>query len=202
MLPACGISKEKLGVLSIIFGVPEMKAIQELRNEHEGIKRMLRILDAVAGRVEDGDRTVHKDVDSIMEFLSVFADKCHHGKEEDHLFPALEKAGVPREGGPIGVMLAEHVQGRGFISDMKAGIEGGKDVNKFASAAGGYIDLLTRHIDKENNVLFPMAEGRIDEAEDARLMAAFEKLERERIGPGRHEEFHGLLKRLKDVYLK
>jgi hemerythrin-like domain-containing protein len=36
----------------------------------------------------------------MMEFLSVFADTCHHGKEEDFLFPGLEAAGIPNEGGP------------------------------------------------------------------------------------------------------
>jgi hemerythrin-like domain-containing protein len=35
-----------------------------------------------------------------MEFLTVFVDKCHHGKEEEFLFPALEAAGIAREGGP------------------------------------------------------------------------------------------------------
>lgn len=60
-----------------------------------------------------------EELEGIMEFLMVFVDKCHHGKEEDFLFPALEAAGVARDGGPIGVMLHEHERGRRHIADMK-----------------------------------------------------------------------------------
>jgi hemerythrin-like domain-containing protein len=184
-----------------------MKATRELRDEHEGIRLMLRILDAVATRLEAGQSVPRKDLDAIIEFLAVFADKCHHAKEEEYLFPALEKAGVPRERGPIGVMLAEHSKGRGFIADLKAAVAGvaAQDrgsIDSFARAARDYIDLLRAHIDKENNVLFPMAESRLGDPEDAALVETFEKLERERIGPGKHEEFHAVLKRLKDTYLQ
>jgi len=184
-----------------------MKATEELRNEHEGIKLMLRVLGAVAKEIEAGKPVPPADLDSIAEFLSVFADRCHHGKEEDHLFPSLEAAGVPRQGGPIGVMLDQHAKGRTFIADLKAGIAGleakrGGAAEKFVSAARGYIALLTQHIEKENNVLFPMAARVLGEAEDARLVEAFGELERERIGPGKHEEFHEMLERLSRAYLE
>ena len=147
-----------------------------------------------------------EDLDGIGEFLSIFADKCHHGKEEEFLFPALEKAGVPREGGPTGAMLAEHAQGRKIIARLKdafAAYGSGRSVasQEISEAANDYVSLLSQHIEKENGVLFPMAEGRINEADDVRLVECFEDLERERIGPGKHEEFHGMLGRLKDKYL-
>lgn len=61
-------------------------------------------------------------LEKIHEFLKVFADKCHHAKEEDVLFPEMEKAGVLRKGGPIGVMLAEHAQGREYVKNIGDGI--------------------------------------------------------------------------------
>lgn len=184
-----------------------MKATDQLKTEHEGIKLMLRILEAAAQRVEAGKPVPHEDLDSMAEFLSVFADKCHHGKEEDHLFPALEAAGVPRDGGPLGVMLHEHTTGRGFIAGLKEAIAGLKSNRTdapalLASNARQYIELLTQHIEKENTVLFMIADARLPEEEDARLVEAFEELERERIGPGKHEEFHKLLARLEKTYLK
>jgi hemerythrin-like domain-containing protein len=183
-----------------------MKATDELKREHEGVKVMLRILGAVASKVEAGSPVPPKDLDSIVEFLSVFVDKCHHAKEEDGLFPALEAAGVPREGGPIGVMLSEHAEGRGFIAKLKGAVAGGRSGQadapaNLAAAARGYIDLLTRHIGKENEVLFPMADLRLTPADDARLLAAFEAIERDRIGAGKHEEFHRMLKRMATAYL-
>jgi hemerythrin-like domain-containing protein len=159
------------------------------------------------GHQADAPGPGKKDLDGIAEFLAVFVDKCHHGKEEEHLFPALERAGIPRERGPIGVMLFEHDQGRRIAAQLRKGFEGYRAKEKDAGeriskSSREYGALLTTHIEKENRVLFPMAEGRIGPDEDARLTAAFEALERERIGPGKHEAFHQMLSRLEGAYLQ
>jgi hemerythrin-like domain-containing protein len=142
-----------------------------------------------------------------MEFFVVFVDKCHHGKEEEFLFPALEEAGIPREGGPIGVMLTEHAAGRSWVSQMRQTLTGYKagDLSAgegFRQHARHYCGLLRQHIDKENNVLFVMAESRLPSAKQEELGRAFEKLEKERIGEGKHEEFHALLDQLQNEYLR
>jgi hemerythrin-like domain-containing protein len=83
-----------------------MRPTEELRAEHDGILVMLKILERVSGQLTSPSTVELKHLDQILEFLKVFVDRCHHGKEEDILFPALEEAGIPRRGGPIGVMLA------------------------------------------------------------------------------------------------
>jgi len=60
-------------------------------------------------------------LDQILEFLKVFVDKCHHGKEEKVLFPAMEEAGIPRQGGPISVMFYEHERGRSYVRGLRSG---------------------------------------------------------------------------------
>ena len=67
-----------------------MKAIEELKNEHRGIQLMLRILDQIGKKAENGHTVDQGHLSKILEFLTVFVDKCHHGKEEDFLFPALK----------------------------------------------------------------------------------------------------------------
>ena len=62
--------------------------------------------------------------------------------------------------------------------------------------------LLMQHIEKENNVLFPMAQMTLSAQQDAELVQRFEQLEEERIGPGRHEAFHELMHQLEQIYLK
>jgi hemerythrin-like domain-containing protein len=62
--------------------------------------------------------------------------------------------------------------------------------------------LLKDHIEKENSVLFMMADSRLSEKRQDELFEGFEKIEEERIGVGKHEEFHGLLKKLSGAYLK
>jgi hemerythrin-like domain-containing protein len=184
-----------------------MSATQQLKDEHEGILLMLRILDKIAAKIEAQGSVDPHHLDRIVEFLRVFADKCHHGKEEDLLFPELEKSGISRERGPIGVMLAEHQQGRAFVRGMakaaaqhkEGDAKGGTD---FAENARGYIALLTLHIGKENNVLFPMADRVLSEKTQKALEEGFEKIERERIGEGTHEGFHKLLHHLQEIFLK
>ncbi|NOY68289.1 MAG: hemerythrin [Deltaproteobacteria bacterium] len=183
-----------------------MKATDELKKEHQGVELMLRILQAVSTRIERGEQIDSGHLDGMMEFFSIFVDKCHHGKEEEFLFPALEEAGVPNEGGPIGVMLSEHEKGRALVAKLREATDcfksGEGTVSRtFQAVTEEYVALLTQHIEKENNVLYVMADARLDNAKDAELFEAFEKLEHERIGPGKHEEFHALLHQLRDIYL-
>jgi len=183
-----------------------MKPTDELKNEHEAIKTMLAIMGEVCD-VLDAKRPVDPaHLDEIVEFVQVFADKCHHAKEEDLLFPAMVEAGIPKERGPIGVMLAEHDKGRAFIRNVKdAAAEyksGDKKAAKIISEnARGYAALLSQHIDKEDHILYPMADAHVPAAKQAELLKAFERVEREIVGAGKHEQFHAMLERLEKIYL-
>lgn len=183
-----------------------MKSLEELRAEHDGIKVMLNILSTIVAHAETGNDIDTNHLDQLLEFITVFVDKCHHGKEEELLFPAMTAAGIAKQGGPIGVMLSEHTEGRGFVKAMstalaryKAGDE--TAIHELIENARHYINMLHVHIDKENNVLYPMAETLLSDTTDAQLMAGFETIERERIGEGKHEQFHDMLHRLKNHYL-
>jgi hemerythrin-like domain-containing protein len=183
-----------------------VKPTEELKTEHKAIKWMLRIMEQVCARLES-DQPVDTDhLEQIVEFIRVFADRCHHGKEEDLLFAAMEKAGIPQQGGPIGVMLTEHTMGRNYVKAMSEAIVAYKTgdrsaASKVAENARGYITLLTQHIDKEDNILYPMADRVLAEATQQELSEAFEEVERERVGAGRHEAFHELLRELDRIYL-
>ena len=176
-----------------------MKPTEQLKEEHKAIKLMLKVLEAMCRRLENKENIPKEHFEKVLEFIKVFADKCHHGKEEDLLFPAMEKAGIPREGGPINVMLTEHNMGRDYVKGMSESVKG-QDFNKFIENARGYIELLNQHIEKEDNILYMMAEMHLQESEQEKLLRQFEKLERERIGLGKHEELHKLLHYLKEFY--
>jgi hemerythrin-like domain-containing protein len=182
-----------------------MGVTAELVAEHEAVLLALRILERVEGALQAGAADAPSHAGELVEFLKVFVDRCHHGKEEDVLFPELERLGVPRQGGPIGVMLAEHERGRTLVAamaDALAPLGRGEPgaAARFAESAGSYRALLTAHIAKENGVLFPMAERVVPGDEQGQLVERFEAIERDRIGPGRHEAFHEMLHRLRDRY--
>ncbi|HOF87500.1 MAG TPA: hemerythrin domain-containing protein [Armatimonadota bacterium] len=183
-----------------------MYATDQLRAEHEGITVMLSVLERLADDVSAG-RAVNLDhLAQVLDFLRTFADACHHGKEEELLFPALGRAGLPAEGGPVGVMLLEHTQGRAYIRGMADALEalraGTGGATSFAKNAYGYVQLLRAHIDKENDILFVMAERLLPPAVHAQLIGEFETVEQERIGDGVHERYHALIHELEAIYLR
>jgi hemerythrin-like domain-containing protein len=184
-----------------------MKVTEQLEEEHAVIKSMLEVLEEICKRLEAGGDVDIKHLDHVVEFIQVFADKCHHGKEEGLLFPAMEKAGIPKEGGALGVMLAEHGDGRNYALKMKEAVaeykaQGAEAALKFIENARNYIGLLSRHIDKEDNVLYPMADEALSKNKQKELFEEFERIEIDRIGSGTHERFHILLDYLRAAYLK
>ena len=184
-----------------------MKPTEQLKEEHEAIKIALSILGNVSKKLAAGETINQEDLGRILEFIKTFADTCHHGKEEDLLFVALEKVGMPRDRGPIAVMLREHEMGRSYVRNMREAVEkykagGSSYSSQFIENAGKYTELPTQHIDKEDNILYPMADMQLPEEAQHELIEEFEKLEQERIGIGRHEELHELLHRLEDTYLE
>jgi len=177
------------------------KAIDELKHDHDAILSSLSILDAMIGRLGKANAPSAEDLRGYLGFLKEFADKCHHGKEEGILFPALTGAGMPSQGGPVAVMLSEHADGRALIKEMEGAVSGSLNVATFGKAARGYADLLRAHISKENDVLFPAAERLLAPPELDKIHGQFQQHEETVIGHGRHEELHRMLKELKQKYL-
>jgi hemerythrin-like domain-containing protein len=178
------------------------KAIDDLKHEHEVILSALQILDQFSTDVSNGSTPPKTDLLNFVGFLKEFADTCHHGKEERMLFPALIEAGLSEYAGPIKVMLAEHLQGRDYMREMDLAISSESDYLTFAYAARNYSSLLKNHIQKENEVLFPMAEKTLYRARLERMAKSFEEHEEWVIGRVRHEELYQLLKELRLKYLK
>ena len=78
-------------------------ATQVLMDEHRGIELMLAALEREAPSLESGTGAAVELYETGVDCLRNFADRCHHYKEEQLLFPLLIDRGIPSAGGPIGV---------------------------------------------------------------------------------------------------
>lgn len=170
-----------------------MNASEILRSEHRVIERVLDVLQRLADAADSGSLDLASARQAIA-FFRGFADRCHHAKEEEHLFPALEGKGLPRDGGPTGVMLYEHQRGRECIAGMDEALRSAeqgdkKAAGRFVGHARAYLQLLREHIAKEDNVLFAIADQAFSEAEQHKLLEAFARAEQEKNEPGAHEAF-------------
>jgi len=175
-----------------------MKATDELSKEHKTILNGLEILKCAATAVKHRESGAIADAEMILEFFKTFVDRCHHVKEETALFPKLVSAGMPLSEGPLAVMLEEHDRGRTLLRNMEQSLLDAHFEN-FDLYVHCYCDLLRKHIDKEDNVLFGLAEGYLLVDDDRQIVTRFRDIER-LVGEYSHERFHRMFRRLGSKY--
>lgn len=141
-----------------------MNAIQLMVHEHTYIKRMLAVIRAYCYRILKNQPVDLADFEELIDFVRSYADKHHHGKEEELLFNKMMA-----ELGPVAEklvkhgMLVEHDLGRLHMMELEAALKklaAGDEEAKLDVIANAisYTHLLTRHIDKEDKVAYPFAE--------------------------------------------
>lgn len=153
-----------------------------LKHEHRVIEQVLRSMDGVCARLESGRQVPASALLEIADFVTIFADGYHHGKEEKHLFPALERRGITRENGPLGVMEYEHRVERDLIADLRQAIDLYRDgdepaAHRFVEAAQAFLRLLVGHIEKEDSILFRIGDEVLDDAEKVALVESFKQVD-------------------------
>jgi hemerythrin-like domain-containing protein len=178
-----------------------MEATDILMSEHRVIERVIDSLEKAAARLEAGQEVAPEFFLQASDFIKGFADGCHHRKEEGVLFKRMEQHGLSPTRGPVAVMLSEHEQGRQYTREMRqaaAALQSGDTTAKrhIIQAALGYAALLRQHIQKEDHVLFPMANQVIPAGEYDQVLEDFEHVEHEETGEGIHEKYLGIADQL------
>jgi hemerythrin-like domain-containing protein len=158
-----------------------MRPTEVLMQEHRVIEQVIACLEEITNCCEAGQALDTTSASEAIDFFRVFADRCHHGKEEDLLFPAMEERGFSREQGPTGVMLREHDAGRYHVHGMSKAVgrvTSGDTAatDAFIEHARGFAALLRQHILKEDQCLFPMADRALSAADQDALSQSFAKV--------------------------
>ena len=153
-----------------------MKATEILKKEHKNILKVITALRKECNAIEDKKKKFNKIFFiKVIDFIRNYADKFHHAKEEDILFKELKKEEIQLHCDPIQQMLYEHEQGRSFVKGMFEAVqENNKD--KAIHNAREYIFLLEEHINKEDNVLYPMADDVLPKKDQDYILKEFKKV--------------------------
>lgn len=174
-----------------------MRPTEILSSEHRVIERVLDCLHAMASHAREERTLDAAAAGRALEFLRTFADTCHHHKEEQVLFKMMERRGVPARVGPVAVMLSEHESGRALVRAMQTAIDAFnrgevEAALRFAQHAESYVELLGDHIQKEDQVLFPMAEAVMRDEDRAQVLRDFQHHESADLHPDLHGEMLAL----------
>lgn len=182
-----------------------MNATADLRSEHGGVLRMLDIMDAMAARLHADEPVDAGDIEQTIEFLRVFADQCHHTKEETLLFPAMRTAAISSAEETIAVLIQEHVEARAAVAAIAESAQrlaaGDTAAADLAAEVTAYTGLLRSHIRREESDCFDPADAGLPAGVQDELIEGYERIERDVVGEGRHEAFHALLDRLAASYV-
>jgi hemerythrin-like domain-containing protein len=164
--------------------------------EHKLILRMIALLERNVEQLEAGRFADWQFFLDGVDFIRHYADRFHHAKEEDVLFKALIVNGMPQQNSPVAAMLLAHDQGRAFVRGMEQAAQralagGSAPVAEIAENARGYINLLRDHIDKEDHILYPLAERVLPEGARPAMVEAYAAAEAKT--PGLEERYRRLV---------
>lgn len=169
-----------------------MTATEELRHEHEMALLVLQGAQETAAQIDENGLLPATRIDEMLDFFRNFLDRCHHAKEERHLFPKILKKGSEADRQLVAELLAEHERGRKLVPEIAAGLAAPPEEARVASALRAYAALLRQHIGKENDRLFPAADKLLSDREQKEMEGAFARIEAEEMGEGVHEKYHRL----------
>lgn len=172
-----------------------------LLGEHQSIRDALNFAEGVSVKIDRGGQASPEVLAKVMDFFRLFVDQCHHSKEEEIFFPALEQKGMSTTGGPLAVMLMEHDRARALIQEMSEAAEacktdGAAAGKQWSRAAWDYSGLMQEHFGKEEEIIFRMADNVLNPEEQDAIVIGFEKLEAEKIGRGKHREIESMMRTL------
>lgn len=182
-----------------------MLPTENLMQEHKTIIEILGIINKIAGNIKQKKVFYPTDIEKIIDFLTTFWDKCHNEKEEKALYPELISSGIQIEDKSFDSIYNEHILGRIYIKEMSYSIMNCKiglafSCEKLADSLINYSSLLSKHIQKEEEILFPIINQTLTDKKQSEILRTFFKIDDETVGHQVPEKYHELLNYLKTKY--
>lgn len=175
-----------------------MQARGPLMIEHRLIERMLSLVRDALAEIETKQAVDPGFVDTAVDFIRTYADRTHHGKEEDILFRDLDKRSLSaQDRRAMEELIEEHVFGRRTTRALVEANRRYRSGDKAALADVAMhlrtlVDFYPAHIEKEDKHFFPAARGYLTDEEDQVMLAEFRDFDRKMI----HEKYQSVVEEL------
>ena len=183
-----------------------LESIRIMVHEHENIRRMLKVARNLSYRVLTEAEYDIDDFPKVIDFVRNYADKHHHGKEEDILFKTMSKELEKlAKSGAITGMYIEHDNSRLYMTNLENAVEAlrkGNDEARLDVIANliSYTDLLDRHIEKENTAMYRFSENSLSEEAKKYVETEAEAVEDKATENGVQDQYIKLLEELEGKY--
>lgn len=177
--------------------------IQELKNDHRVIQQVVAGMSAVAELLDSGKQVDPGVLADLVQFLRVFADQCHHEKEEQHLFPLLVNKANASTRRELESLEREHRSAQQLVNQLAKvaavyAYNPGAVRYRMIDLLQQLVELYPAHIWKEDFLLLPLAQQNLSPDEQRNLQTKFEDVERE-VGEDVHAGFEMLARKLETV---
>jgi hemerythrin-like domain-containing protein len=168
--------------------------------EHRLIERMISVIKGALTQIEMTHKADPVFIDTAVDFIRMYADRTHHGKEENILFRDLSKRPLSAEDKRImNELIEEHVFGRQTTKALveantkyRNGVESA--LADITSKLRTLVEFYPKHIEKEDNVFFPASRAYVTDEEDQAMLAAFWEFDRKMI----HEKYEAVVQGLEN----
>jgi hemerythrin-like domain-containing protein len=178
-----------------------MQARAPLMIEHRLIERMLSVIENVSKNIESHHKVDPVLVDIVVDFIRIYADQTHHGKEEDILFRDLKNKKLSDKDKQIlDELIEEHVFGRKTtkaLVDANTRYRNGdkKALTDISAKLQILFEFYPKHIEKEDKMFFPSSRAYFSDEEDQAMLAEFLEFDRKMI----HEKYKSVVEGLEKL---
>jgi hemerythrin-like domain-containing protein len=177
-----------------------MKSTGILRDEHKIILQVLKASAREIASIRNTGEINRIDLENMLDFYTDFVGLCHHAKEERYLFVKIAERGMADVSIPIAVMLHEHEVGKAMISAIRESMQSAGGGGAAAAALGddlaAYADFQSNHMDKEDKVLFPLADRLLTSLDHLVMLEEFAEIDTEVLGEGDRERYRRFAEKL------
>jgi hemerythrin-like domain-containing protein len=185
-----------------VYGIEvDMEPIGALMWEHRTIEKALSLLEKEMDRTRSKGKINHRFLEQAMDFFHSYADRTHHGKEEDILFVELSQKQLSDEHRKtMDGLKKDHVRGRELIGQISDALKTGKgetaeEVNNVTLAIEGLLELYPQHIEKEDKHFFYPVLDYFDKEERKEMLQKFYEFDRQLI----HDLYKMVLEEMEKV---
>ncbi len=181
-----------------------MTPTQNLLNEHKIIIELLGFMRKIATKIKSKGIFYTNDVDDIIYFLNNFIEKSHHEKE-GIFYPELSNSNIPIDKEAISIMLYEHILTNNCMKDINNCVVNCKLGNSFsgdllAESLINYASLIEGHMNKELEIIFPIADKSLNQEKQNEILKKFETIDKKIESHGFKESYNKLITSLRLKY--